>query len=847
MLRTINHVECPPVTLSPGTRVGPYEISAQIGAGGMGEVYRARDTRLKRDVALKILPEFHAADSERLARFQLEAEVLASLNDPHIAGIYGVEERDGVKALVMELVEGPTLADRLASGPLSIAEALSVARQIAHALEASHEKGIIHRDLKPANIKLTSGGHVKVLDFGLAKVRERVGVDSSSLATQVTQSRVGTVLGTPAYMAPEQAQGLETNRAADVWAFGCVLFEMLAGKPAFQGRTATEILAEVLKADPDWKSLPTATPAAIQRVARRCLQKDVRDRFHDIADVRIDLDDASLTPATVLAKPSRTWVVHLVWAAAVVALVTIAFSLRRPAPTVRTELDVVTPPEADAGGIALASDGSKIAFTAMNNGVARLYARPLENRIARLLPGTEGAALPFWSPDGRALAFFADSKLKRIDLESLTIRPLAEATLSPAGGSWSKDGTILFSPNISGGVYQVSESGQGSPIRVVPDGRAPRFLEDGRRFLFASDPSTGQGTVFLSALGSSDRQRVLDGDYAMPGGAGYLVYTRQGALFIQGFDADRLTLTGVATRLAERVSASTDGASVSVTASSTGMIAFRDASIAGEQPRRLSWFDRSGTETRRVTDEGGVSPSLSPDEAYVAVGRHIDGAAVWLVDSARNFAERFTSGRANQTPLFSPDGREIVFSSARTRGGVQLFRRLVDGGEEFPLDLPNPSHNKVATDWTNDYLLYRENSPKTQFDIWALPQRGGDRKAFGVSRHRRANEMDSFRQTGNGSPTSPTNRERSDIYITRFPLPGREFLISTRGGAQVRWNPANQNEIFYISLNGRLATVALEFSANGQTVESAQFCRIVSNSHRNGCSRTPEAAIRGFT
>jgi eukaryotic-like serine/threonine-protein kinase len=552
------------------------------------------------------------------------------------------------------------------------------------------------------------------------------------------------------------------------------------------------------------------------------LQKNVRDRFHDIADVRIDLEDASAATTTVARKKSGAWVVHLLWAAAVVALVIVAFSWRRPSTISQLQVDVVTPPEADAGGIALSSDGNKIAYTALINGVPRLYVRTLGNGTVRALPGTEGAALPFWSPDGRVVAFFADSKLKRIDLENDQIQELAETTLSPSGGTWGKDGTILFSPNINGGVYRIPESGQSSPILVVPDGRSPRFLEDGRRFLFTGAPSGAEGGIFLSTLGSSDRRRLLDANVAIPAPPGYLLYSRQGALFIQGFDAVGETLTGVEIPVAQRVSISTDGAAASVTASATGVIGFRDASIAGSQSRRISWFNRSGAEIQRISDLGGVSPSVSPEGAYIAVSRNIDGAAVWLVEAARNVVERFTSGRANQTPLFSPDGSEVVFSSARTPGGVQLFRKRVDGGEDILIELPNRSHNKVATDWTTDYLLYRENSPETGFDIWALPMRGAENKPLPVLKTLASERDAQLSPDGKWIAYESNKSGRSEIYLTRFPTSGREFPVSTNGGAQARWNPSNQNEIFYVSLNGRLTAVALEFSADSLMVRALE-------------------------
>ena len=802
--------------LTPGTRFGIYDIGARAGKGGMGEVYVARDSKLGRDVAIKVLPDELAGDPMRLARFEREARVLASLNHPHIAHIYGLEHADGIPALVMELVDGPTLADQLAAKPIPLQEALRLARQIAEALEAAHEQGIVHRDLKPSNIKLTSHGDVKVLDFGLATMREEA-APVADLPTQEISSP-NTIVGTPAYMAPERAKGEPATHAADVWAFGCVVFALLSGKPPFGGTTTTEILAEVLKSEPDWDRLPADTPTAVRRTLRRCLARDVRARFHHIADVRLALEDADETPAAVPAHMSSlreraAWIL----AAAGIAAAAIFF-VQRPAAPAERRFDIVTPPEADAGGIALSPNGTNIAFTALAKGVPHLYVRSLENGSVRSLADTQGAALPFWSPAGDAVAFFAESRLKRINLVASTVQTLATATLSPAGGTWNDDGIIVFAPNIRGGLFRVSAEG-GPVSQVLADARSPKFLSDGRRFLFLE-----LNGIKVGSLDSREVTPLPDkiSGFALPGPPGYLTFMKSGGsqLFVQAFDEEDLTLTGAETLIAERVQTASDGVSASATVSRSGVIAVRE--VTGDaQARRVSEFDRAGTETRRFGELGGLSPSASPDFEYVVVNRAAGGTAVYLLELARGILTRFTVGPADQTALWSPDGRNIVFSTAR-RGRVEMFIKPAEGGEEHPLiEPPLDANSRVATDWIGDVLLFRENSPATNFDVYALPMSGPDRQPIPVVRTEASERDAQFSPDVQWVAYESDKSGRSEIYLTRFRGRGREFQISTDGGAQVRWNPSNRNELFYVALDGRLMSIRLEFSGDDAVVKAS--------------------------
>ena len=463
------------MALDPATRVGPYEIVSPLGAGGMGEVYRARDTRLNREVAIKVLHTHSATDAERMVRFNREAQLLASLNHPNIGAIYGLEDALGAQALVMELVEGPTLAERIAQGRLAVPDSVAIAIQIAQALEVAHERGIIHRDLKPANIKVTADGTVKVLDFGLAKALDPpTALDTNALNSPTLSAHAthaGIILGTAAYMAPEQARGLPVDRRADVWAFGCVLFEMLTGQRPFAGDTVTDTMAAVLSREPEWSSLPEATPDGVRRLLKRCLTKDVKRRLRDLSDARLDLeetiDEPVRRPATAGGTSRRE---RVAWGAAVALLAVIAAgfgarSFRAATPPAEMRVEITTPPGIDAVSIAISPDGQKVVFVGAPPGqTSRLWMRRLSGGEAEPLPGTEVAHGPFWSADSRSVGFFAAGKLKRIDIDGGAVAVLADAPLGE-GGTWNQDGTVVFAPVPASELYQVSAAGGDAPRR----------------------------------------------------------------------------------------------------------------------------------------------------------------------------------------------------------------------------------------------------------------------------------------------------------------------------------------------------------------------------------------------
>jgi len=594
------------VALTIGTRIGPYEVLAQIGAGGMGEVYRATDTTLKRQVAVKVLPAQLAADTDRLARFQREAEVLASLNHPNIAAIYGLEGAEGTKALVMELVEGPTLADRIAHGPIPIDEVLPIARQIAQALEAAHEQGIIHRDLKPANVKVRGDGTVKVLDFGLAKALEPATAlrapDTVSQAATITtpaMTLAGMILGTAAYMSPEQARGKPVDKRADIWAFGCVLYEMLTGRRAFGGDNVTETLAAVLEREVDWTTLPPSTPAGVRMVLRHALEKDPRQRLHDIADARIQFDDHSLAPAVISDAGPRNqtprWLMAIGATAIAVGGATWYLGAMRPSTsstgTAVTRLVVIPegPIPADAEGVvAFSPDGKRLAYLATAEGQPRLYLRDLDQFEGKPIPGTEGARDPAFSPDGTWLAFAAEGKVRKITVAGDRSTLLTE-TQTDRGlfMSWESNDSLLLSPSQATGVWRLPASGGAlTPVTTLQEGELghnlPAILPGGKSLLFSVQQGSGAKSLVAQSLETGQRHLLGPGNSAQYLSTGHLVYAASGSLFAVPFDPMRLEVHGNPTTVLQGVR-ETERGTAQFAISQTGSIAYVPADNAAGQ------------------------------------------------------------------------------------------------------------------------------------------------------------------------------------------------------------------------------------------------------------------------
>jgi eukaryotic-like serine/threonine-protein kinase len=818
------------MTFTAGMKLGTYEIVAPLGAGGMGEVYRARDSRLKRDVAIKVLPDAFARDDERVARFQREAEVLASLSHPHIGGIYDVAEFGESRFLVLELVEGETLADRIARGPIPLDEALAIAKQIAEAVEAAHDKGIIHRDLKPANVKLTDDGNVKVLDFGLAKVREEAGggVALSNSPTLMSASVPGVIMGTAAYMSPEQAKGKEADRTSDVWAFGCVLYEMLTGHAPFSGETISEILAGVLKGEPDWDRLPADTPESIRRLLRRCLTKDRKLRLQHVGDGRIEIEEPRTTrvPQTVPRRGERfAWISAL--AVVVIIAAFLAAQVFRPVPAPReVRLQINTPPTSDPVSFAISPDGQKIVFVATSEGRSQLWLRLLDSVSEQALAGTDGAAFPFWSPDSRSVGFFADSNLKRIDINGGSVQTLTKAPIN-RGGAWNRDGVILFAPQATGPIFRISASGgEPSPAtRLVSPQQAshrfPQFLPDNQHFTYYATGSPEARGIYVGHIDGSEPRRLVDADTAaayVP--SGQLLFVRQDNLFAQNFDPVRLVLSGdpflVAQQVAQTALGTANGGAVSTSAA--GPIAYRTG-LAGR--RQLVWFDRAGKEIGKVGDpDFAYGPSLSPDGRRVATSRSVNGNTdVWLLELERGVLTRLTSDAAvDSYPVWSPDGSRIVFQTNRT-GSPDLYQKPINNaGSEEPL-LKN-AQSKLPYDWSSDgrFLLYREIDPKLSWDLWALPMQG-ERKPFPVVQTEFDERDAQFSPDGKWIAYQSNESNRFEIYVQSFPGPATKTQISINGGAQVRWR-ADGKELFYVALDERLMAVPIRITSDGKGIDA---------------------------
>jgi serine/threonine protein kinase/Tol biopolymer transport system component len=822
------------MTLAPGVRLGPYEVTNQIGAGGMGEVYRATDTNLGRQVAIKVLPDAVATDADRLARFDREAKTLASLNHPNIAHIYGLEHAGGQTALVMELVEGPTLADRIAQGPIPIDEALPIAKQLAEALEAAHEQGIIHRDLKPANVKVRPDGVVKVLDFGLAKAMEPAAAASSGLSsptiTTPAMTQMGVILGTAAYMSPEQAKGRAVDARCDIWAFGCVVYEMLAGAPAFACDTVVETLGAILKSEPDWRALPSTTPPAILSLLQRCLQKDRNRRTRDIADARFQIEEApNQQPASpvapaVLPRSSRE---RLLWVAATLVLASaLALSLRyapgasHDVPEMR--LEIGTPQGADLSFFAISPDARALVYQATVEGKNQLWLRRLDSETPQPLVGTDGAVRPFWSADSRSVGFFADGQLKRIDIEGGLVQTLAAAPLNN-GGAWGPDGTILFTQSSVEPLYRVPAKGGKAVVATEVKAphlghRFPHFLPDGRRFLFfATGPSESQG-IYVGSLDSTETKRLLDADSAaMLLAPDFVVFARQGALLAQRLNMDSLQPIGDPLPLARQVATpSGTVASVALSVATSGPVAYR--SNAGE--RQLRWVDRSGRQVGLLGGPDSAQPNdarMSPDGRTVALIRMVNGNNdVWLLETARDARQKLTSNQAREYQvIWSPDGSRIVFGSTR-KGIVDIYERSVSGAGTETVVLES-SESKNIWDWSSDerWIVFSTQSPKTARDLWALPMKG-EKKPIVVAQTMYEERDARFSPNAKWVAYQSNESGRFEIYVQPFPGPGIRSQISTGGGTAPKWDRDGQRLSFLDQAN-RVMSVTV--ATNGPKAE----------------------------
>jgi serine/threonine protein kinase/Tol biopolymer transport system component len=841
----------PHIIFAAGHRVGPYEIIAPLGAGAMGEVYRARDTKLNRDVAVKVLPERFSLDPDRSARFTREAQLLATLNHPNIGAIYGLDEsnpstRSGqaaVRALVLELVEGPTLADRIARGSIPSNEALPIARQIAGALEAAHEKGIIHRDLKPANIKIAPDGVVKVLDFGLAKVWDGAPQTDLASSPRLTATNLGerTILGTPTYMSPEQARGQALDRRTDIWAFGCVLYEMLTGRPPFAGETVSDTLAAILEREPDLTRLPAASPPPIRRLLRRCFEKDRTRRLADMADARLDIDDAlngseidaPVTPSLSRRRERLTWAFSLLLVGLTAAIVGWA---ARPAATPETTKAILSvAPSGDSSGgnpleqriaserptrtaVALSPDGKTLVFSAIWGGRPQLYARAMDQFAATPIPGTGGGYSPFFSPDGQWVGFAADGELRKVRLSGGPAVPLGEAS-ALFGASWGDDGTIVYATQRNGGLWRVPDAG-GTPesLTTPPPGeyshRLPHMLPGSRAVIFTivKGPTLWEDTQIVVRSLETGTQKVLinggaDGRYVS---TGHLVYVRLGTLMAVPFDPVRLAVTGAATGVIDDVMQAADRnlsymhntLAGQFTVSDTGALVYLTGGAVAAGHNLLAWTDRHGTSHVLPAPPHSYSgPRLSPDGQRVAVYTR-DPRGVWSFDLTRGVLSPVTvDGRSDHGLFAPPDGKRIAFRSGDGEGN--LFLKAADGSGAIE-PLTTSPRSQTPSSWTPDgttlaFMEEGESRGFFQFDVWLLSI--ADRTTRPLI-HTEANEMTpEFSPDGKWLAYVSSVSGIYQVYVQPYPGPGERHQISINGGEQPAWR-ADGRELFFVQNGG---------------------------------------------
>jgi Tol biopolymer transport system component len=816
--------------MAAGTRIGQYEIVALLGAGGMGEVYRARDARLARDVAVKILPATFAADPDRLTRFEREARLLASLNHPNIGAIYGVEETGGLIALVLELVEGETLADRLRRGDsgLGIRESLVIARQICDALDAAHERGIVHRDLKPSNIIVSAQDVVKVVDFGLAKPGAgqaggagwEEGLTHSPTAMGPTMD--GVLLGTAPYMSPEQARGKAVDKRTDVWAFGCVLFEMLTGRRPFGGETTTDILARIVEREPDWAALPDPLPAHLRRVLGRCLDKDPKRRLRDIGDARVELDEETPVQQRVAVGGLRGSTLAVLIAAVLLALSAVAgmIWLRAPTERVRSAQFTFAAPEGTQLEIAVpvaSPDGTQIAFSARNTaGQRTVFIRPVGSTTAQQLTGTEGVTGPvFWSPDGKWLGFFAEGKLKKISMSggpALNISTIQ----NNLGVTWNSDNVIVVAPVNRTVLHRVAAAG-GTPEPLTTlnaerrenSHRFPYFLPDGRHFLFTARSDVKENNIIYAAsLDSHDVKPLVAaqsrGVYAAPG---FLLFARDGTIMAQRFDAATQTVSGDPFAVAAHVNHITPSSDASFSASADGSLLAYLPSVT--QAAQLMLFDRTGKAIRSLGAEKEYTEvRLAPTgkAAGVVIADPESGNRdIWLFDLALGTLSRFTSHPANDWQLaWAPDGKRIAFASDRD-GRSSIWVKPLDVGEEELL-LRVPDRGAFPKDWSRDgrVLAIAVDSAAGISSLWAMSL-VGDRTPFRLRTASVRENEPALSADGRWIAFDSQQTGVDEVYLAPFPK-GASRRVSSGGGADPRWRPDGR-ELYYISPRGEMMVV----------------------------------------
>jgi Tol biopolymer transport system component len=830
------------MALSPNTLLGRYEIRSLLGEGGMGEVYLARDPKIGRDVAIKVLPAQFSADAERLARFEQEACAAGALNHPNVLAVHDVGQHGGAPFVVSELLEGETLREKLRGAPLSQRKAVDYASQIARGLAAAHERGIVHRDLKPENIFITSDGRAKILDFGLAKLTQWDGRQSQTeIPTRRVDTDPGAVMGTVGYMAPEQVRGRIVDHRADIFSFGAVLYEMLTGRRAFRGESAADTLSAVLREDPPALSESNRNVSpGLERLVLHCLEKDPAARFHSASDLAFALESLSgatavsgeqATPTHALTGRSVRRRELIAWGVAGAALLAALLALVLPslrsapqeAPAAAARFLIAPPGKGQVIGAPLISpDGRRVVLVVRDTaGRQSLWLRPLDSLDAQQLAGTEAGDQPFWSPDGRSIGFIAAGKLKRLDVSGGPTQTLSDAV--GVGGAWNRDGVIVFSRSPTEGLYRIpAAGGTPEPLTTLDKSRNeyvhawPHFLPDGRHFLYVVGASPREkSAIFLGSLDSKQPRLLLNVEssvaYVPPG---YLLYALEGTLVARPFDADRLELTGEAVPVVKQIGNTMGNARAHFSVSETGTLLYRTNPAAADT--QLVWFDRAGKQLDTVGAAGHYSDiRLSPDGKSLAF-RRLDtenGASdIWLMELARGTPSRLTFDPADDgDAVWSPDGSRVVFSSMR-EGLPNLYQKLSSGagGEELLLKTEDA---KWATDWAPDgrHVLYaaqgRQNS-----DLWVLPL-FGERRPEPFARTDFSEGGGRFSPDGRWIAYTSNESGRFEVYVQSFPATGGKWQVSSGGGGSPRWR-RDGRELFYLSADGKLMAVEVDGGAD---------------------------------
>jgi Tol biopolymer transport system component/predicted Ser/Thr protein kinase len=840
-----------------GDRIGPYEIKAVLGAGGMGEVYRARDTRLNRDVAIKVLPPAFSADPDRLRRFEQEARAAAALNHPNILAVYDIGVQAGSPYVVSELLDGQTLRELLEAGPLSVRKSVDYAVQIAHGLEAAHEKGIVHRDLKPENLLLTSNGRVKIVDFGLAKLMETpADPELPASSTRTSMTTPGTILGTVGYMSPEQVRGLPADQRSDLFAFGAILYEMLSGARAFGGDTAADTMTAILKdSPPPLGAKRQDLPRTLERIVDRCLEKAPSARFQSASDLAFALEglpsysdsvSAAHAGRGMMRRERLAWLLAGLFGVAILTAAALArlSGARIEAPIYRSS---ILPPEhvtfattSPAGWLALSPDGQRLAFTAAGQDRrVLLWVRSLDGLTSQPLVGTDGAQFPFWSPDSRYLGFFAEGKLKKIDAAGGTPVALCDMprrNAPAAGGTWNRDGVILFAL-VAAPLYRVpAAGGTPAPVTTLDEAQGetqhfePFFLADGRHFLyFAVGTRTGGPDdphgIYVASIDSPDRKLLIHGGSNAEYASGQLIFLRDRTLMAQPFDSRRLELIGDAVPVADQVAiGGLSGRTGAFSVTETGVLAYQTGS--GEVQSQLVWFDRAGKEMAVLGDSADYGDlELSPDRTHATVSVHDPATRtrdIWLFDLVRGLRTRFTFDPADElTSLWSPDGARVVFNSRR-KGYLDLYSKASSGADSEDVLLAD-TRNKTPTSWSADgrFLLYSTNALAAgNTDLWLLPL-SGNRKASPFLQMPFNESLGRFSPDGRWVAYASNETGRTEIYVTHFPGPGGKWQISTTGGSYPRWRPDGR-ELFYLTPDNNLTAATVSGQRTAFQVEAAR-------------------------